>query len=560
MNRIKPLDAKVVALIAAGEVIHQPVNVVKELVENSLDAQAKNITIVLENSGLEKIEVIDDGRGIHPEDLPLALSPHATSKLQNLDDFALLETQGFRGEALASMTQVAAVTVASRQAANEAGFMIKSNETKVKPLGMPVGTRVIVESLFANTPVRQEFLQKSTTEVRKVLELINAIALAHPQVGFTLKHGDRTLLEYQANQSFIERTQTVFGPEDFSQMIPVNYQTETTTIIGFLSQPSLWTKRPGKQYLFVNKRPIKHAKLQKYLHTLITQEQVNKYYPLYNLQLNLSPQEIDVNIHPQKAKIDFYNLDQTQNHLDLALKPLITSRPVTYSSPQEMQLYVSDKTGSYRVHKFRRGLMREYTQTSQQTAHVTGEIQQLANLYLLAPTTNGLLMVDQHALHERLLFDDLKATYLDKQAQLAQDHLAVKLVFDLPPDETLLLEESLDSLKQLGITITPFSDTSYQITQVPAILGDHDILQLVKEILYAAAHDETLEVDSQTEALLASMACRMAVKAGDYLEPSKRVELVEQLLTEQHPGTCPHGRPVAIKISLSELERLFKRR
>jgi len=561
MKRVKKLSPEIITSIAAGEVIQRPVHVVKELIENSLDAQAKTITILLKNSGLEQIEVIDDGRGINPDDLVLALTPHATSKFEKLDDFQSLVTQGFRGEALSSIAVVAEVSLASRIQKEEAGRIIHSNISplNVKPHGMPKGTRVTVKNLFRELPVRQEYLQKSKSELRRIIEIVTTLALGNPEVGFELKHNDRLLFRYETGQSLIQRTEAIFGSKIFSQLLPVNFKSTDVKVTGFVSQPSLWTKQPTKQYIFVNRRPIKHTRLQKRLHQLINQVQANQLYPMYSLNIQILPQLVDVNIHPQKTTIDVYNFSKLATNLEEMVQPLLSQRPLTYSSAGEMYFQASDTHGIYKTHRFRRGLMNEYHKSSTQKPKITGEIQQMANLYLIAPTTDGLLLVDQHALHERLLFDEFKSMYKDKQSSLLKNKTAINLVFDFTPQEALALEDNLEDLAKMGLSIENFGKNSYKINSVPEILADHDILELIREVLDQSVNDQGLQVDSQTESLLASLACRTAVKAGDYLEPDFRQELINKLLNEKHPGTCPHGRPVAIRITLSELHKLFKR-
>lgn len=561
-SRIKPLAPEVVAAIAAGEVIQRPTHVVKELIENSLDAQATEVTLILKNSGLDLIEVIDNGLGVKKNDLPLAVKPHATSKIVSVDQLHQLTSHGFRGEALASIAQVSQVTVASRLKGDQSGHQILSDFGKtssVKPLGMPLGTRISVNQLFSKTPVRQQFIKNSSGELSSLMELITAIALGNPQIGFSVKHNQKQLLKVSSGQTLIERTESLFGTEVFSQMIPVEHNFEQLSLSGFISQPSLWNKRPTKQYLFINQRPVKHTQLQKLLHNIINQVQANNLYPMYSLHFQVPPEALDVNIHPQKLTVDLFKFEQIEYLVRTSITPLLEQRPLTYSSVGEIGYMVADDSGQYKSHRFRRGLMNEYHQTSNQKPQLKGEIQQLANLYLLAPTNTGLLLVDQHALHERLLYDDLKYTFLHQKSKLLKKMIPVNVVFDLSPSDKILLDQYKNDLEALGITVELFGNQSYKISRVPEIFADHDVVNLVKEVISQASQDKDLQVDSQTDALLASMACRMAVKAGDPLDMKTRQELIQKLLEGGHPGTCPHGRPVAISITMQELHKLFKR-
>ena len=562
MKPIKTLPKQVISSIAAGEVIQRPVDVIKELIENAIDATANQITIKLTDSGLEEIQIIDNGHGIPRDQLELALKPHTTSKLKEVIDLTQLKTHGFRGEALASISQVSKLTLSSRPQTQQSGYTIttiRNTSNSIKPIGMPQGTHLTVSELFSNSPVRKDFLKRSSNELRKITQTVTNFALAYPNIGFELSNNTKQLLKLKPNQSQIQRTKQILGSSIYSQLIPIDCSSESISITGFVSQPSLWTKIPTKQFLFINNRPVNHRQLQSFIRSSTQQLHVNKHQPIYSIHISLPPQAIDANIHPQKRTVEIFSFDQLKKDLHSALKPLLTQRPLTYSSINEIPYLVQDHAGKYKPHSFRRGLSEAHHQSTNQTPQIAGEIQQIANLYLLAPTTNGLLLIDQHALHERILYDQLHHTFESQKRTLLKQKVTINLVFDLDIDQQLLLEKHHSTLKKLAIHIEPFGDDSYKIDTIPKLFADHDVYQLVTDTLYQAENDKTLAVDTQTEALLASMACRMAIKAGDHISPQKRLELVEQLLSGKHTGTCPHGRPVSIRITINELNKLFKR-
>ncbi len=558
---IKKLNQKIIQTIAAGEVIQSPHNAIKELLDNSIDAESTQITISLTNAGLDQIQIIDNGHGISKKYLPLSVQPHTTSKLQKLSDFKTLTTQGFRGEALFSISQTGHLTIASKPKSQQAGYQIKlspKHPPHLQPIGIRPGTQITVDKLFHHHPVRKKYLSNSQSQLKKITDTITQIALANPHIAITLTHNQRQLLNLPS-QTHIQRTQSILGHQTFSQMIPLSYQDNHLTITGFVSQPSLWNKRPKNQFLFINNRPIKHKYLQQLIQQTTNSPQSNTLYPLYTLHLNIDPKHIDPNIHPQKQTIDLYTQDQIAVSIKKALTPILSQRPLTYSSTSQINFQTQDKTGQPKALKFRQGLSHLHHQASNQTPTLTGSIQQLANLYLLAPTTQGLLLIDQHALHERLLYDQLKHTYRSQKSKLTNQKLKISLAFDLDFSQTTLLQQNLSTFHQLGFDIQLFGENSFKINSIPKLFADHDIIQLITDILDQIQTGTKKDLDTQTDSIIASMACRLAVKAGDYLKPSTRKELVTQLLETNHAGTCPHGRPVSLFITTHELNHLFRR-
>lgn len=559
MKQVKPLADSVVAAIAAGEVIDRPVSVVKELVENALDAQATHITIDILNQGLDKIIITDNGSGIEPEDLPLIFTRYTTSKLTSVDELLHLASFGFRGEALFSIAQVANVTVSSRTANHPAGYSISApSPDKIEPVARPIGTRVVVKDLFYTSPVRLQHLESSAIEFKKIHEFACAMAVAFPQVHFVLTHNTKTLLDLPS-MGFSERVEQLIGESALNHLTTIYYADKDWQLRGLIGEAVKTRTFPAKQLLFVNGRLIKSSSI-KSLVTRAFQHRLGAHPDLsFMLLLTIPPHLLDVNIHPQKRKVAFFDPDQLERLLTEGISSVINLQPVSYpilGKPKVLRDATAKPFGAAL-----RQEMRSLYQPQAATTVITGQIQQLKDLYLLVPTNTGLYIVDQHALHERMIFEELKELYTHQNLSDHQLPLKPPLLIDVPVTKVSEFETKLEQFATFGFTIEPFGNTSFRITHAPSVFLDHDLVALLFE-LEEQLHTNTQDkiIDSQTEKILASMACRLAVKSGDTLTERKKREFIEQVLRSNHPGTCPHGRPVCIGFSFYELEKLFKRK
>lgn len=544
MRPIKPLNQEIIAAIAAGEVIQKPVDVVKELIDNALDAQASKIHIYLENSGLDLIQVSDNGHGMSAEDLNLALQPHTTSKIESLTDFAHLQTHGFRGEALYSIAQVAQVSIASRQPDQTHGFQITSLDPTTKPTGIDQGTQVQVSRLFNQAPVRNEFLQRSKTELTRIVSLITEYALANPQVSWKLDHQNRELLNLPSHPDLYARGKAVLGADLTNQLQPVNLNADGFLLNGLFGPAKVWHRRPGQQYLQINQKPVKHPSLNRWLLRFVNKNRVNQLYPTYILNIKLKPERVDFNIHPQKRQVEIFDLEQIQKQLTQILEPILVKSP--------------HSTQKFRYPEIKTLLENSPYQAIADSTDVedSQHIGQISRTYLCLSNPAGLILLDQHALHERLIFDQL-------HQQLTQDKLEtipVTQLIELNPTQVSLLETYQALLEKSGFSFSRFGDNTITLQQVPRLLQNSDLNQILIELLHDLQEiDSDQAISELIDQLLAEVACKSAIKAGEYLHQHQRRQLVDQFFQSDHSDTCPHGRPISLQLSLEELNKLFKR-
>lgn len=586
MSKIKILPPQVAAKIAAGEVVERPASVVKELIENSIDAQADQITIQLEQGGIGKIRVVDNGQGMDKDDLLKCFKQHGTSKISSAEDLNQVRSLGFRGEALYSITSVSKTTIQSKTGQERSGNQVVINGGKVErisPVGIPRGTQIIVENIFFNLPARKKFLKKERTELLQIINVVTKTGLAFPKIGFFLNHNQKTILDLPKNQTLAERVETLLGKALFPYLIPIEIDRPHFNLKGFIGKPQIARENRSKQYLFVNHRPVVNqvasAAVSKAYGSLIPP----KSHPLFILFINLPPQLVDVNIHPRKQEIKFINssfvfhtiyqavLNQLENS-NLTFKaesyPFITdSKKITTSLTDKQK---AEKKYSYSFKKTKRpknNLFLDQTKEEKlpweqsDIGEKTQEIIQIHNLYLISQTPNGLLIVDQHAAHERILYESLLKGFTKNKDKPLNQSLLIPLTLNLSLSETQLLTENLPVLKKIGFEIEEFGKNSFKITSVPHPLKDRDVKGIISEVLDDILEEKPIrDVDKKSLRLISYLACRSAIKAGDYLTLEQRENLLKQLGKTKTNYTCPHGRPAKIKIDLKELNKMFKRR
>nr|BAL57483.1 DNA mismatch repair protein MutL [uncultured Chloroflexota bacterium] len=574
---IRVLPPEVASQIAAGEVIERPVSVVKELIENALDAGAHQVQVRLLQAGRRLIEVVDDGCGIPPEELSLAVQRHATSKISCAEDLYSIHTLGFRGEALASIAAVSHLTITSRTAESEHGMRIRLEGGRVlgmESVGAPPGTLVRVEHLFYNLPARLKFLKTDLTERRAIDVLLSRYALAYPQVRFTLKEGENLLLQTAGDGDRRAILAALYGVEVARPLIEVQEEEGGLRLSGFISPPGITRSNRREIAFFVNGRwvqdvPLATALLQAY-HTLLM---VGR-YPLAFLFLEVPPQDVDVNVHPAKAEVRFREADRifsfvqravrralltgaTFPQLSPSLEPLPSSSTRPTSFPPEWEI----------AHQALPEPQLPHPQPAEPLSRALPAfsglpllrlIGQLANTYLLAEGPDGLYLIDQHAAHERILFEkflnELREKRLNSQALLSP------VVVTFPPHQATLLESQLPSLEHFGFEVIAFGPHTFQIRAIPALFATADPTAALRALVEDFEEDET-PLQQEQEARLAARICkRLAIKAGQDLSPAEQRALVEELERCQSPRTCPHGRPTMIHLSVDLLERQFGRK
>jgi DNA mismatch repair protein MutL len=582
---IRLLSSEVSSQIAAGEVVERPASVVKELTENALDAGAKNISISIEDAGRALIEVADDGHGIAADELELAAARHATSKLVQSEDLFHISTLGFRGEALASIGSVSQMTITSRVASAQEGACLKVEggiSGKVEKVGAPVGTVLRVENLFYNMPARLKFLKTDVTERRAIDALVTRYALAYPSVRFKVTDGKQSTLQTAGDGDRRAILAALYGVEVAKQMLEVMDAEDGLSLTGFISPTSLTRSNRKEITFFVNGRWVQEfslttALLQAY-HTLLM---VGR-YPLTALFLEIAPEDVDVNVHPTKAEVRFRSQDRIFSFVQRAArKALLAYTPVASVSPQLWG-------GARPVSTERREVGIDWSvahddelQVAGYKLQVEGEpssnvqpsnlqpstfndvpllrlIGQIGSTYIVAEGPDGLYLIDQHAAHERVLFEKLMAQH-DKKSIPSQALLSPEVV-TLPPQSAKALTSQLPFLNHFGFEVEEFGTNTFQVRAMPALFAGGDPSFALRALVEDFEEDEA-PLQAEVEAKLAARVCkRLAVKGGQTLTSEEQRALLNDLEACASPRTCPHGRPTMIHLSVDALERQFGRK
>lgn len=579
---IKILSDEVASQIAAGEVVERPASVVKELVENSIDAGAGFISVEIAAAGKDLIEVADDGCGIPADELPLAVARHATSKLVAAHELTQIATLGFRGEALASIGSVSRLTITSRTRNSDTGASLVVDggvAGKVRPLGAAAGTVIRVEGLFYNVPARLKFIKSDRTERRRIVELLNRYALAYPQVRFALKQDNRKNFQTSGNGDHKEILGRIYGSDIARQMIPVMAAYDELEISGFISPTSVTRSNRGGILFFVNGRPVQDAALTaSYVRAYHTLLMVGR-FPLGAVFLRMPPDNVDVNVHPAKSEVRFRNPDELFRGVGRAVRnALMAHTPV----PEISALHgnppwsAPDLSGIGRDPVQREidpawGMRADISSDNQQFPLVDHKqtplpevsmpllrlVGQVAATYLIAEGPDGLYLIDQHAAHERVLFERFLA---QQGKEIPAQQLLEPAAVELSQTDASLLEEQLPVLSGLGFHVEPFGQATFLVRAIPQLLAGMDPASAIQVIVEDFEEDETPLQDRIDAKLIARVCKRAAVKAGQVLSTEEQKQLLADLEQSQSPRTCPHGRPTMIHLSVDLLERQFGRK
>ena len=561
--RIHQLSSKIIAQIAAGEVVERPASVVKELVENSLDAGATQIKISLQQAGIDSIIVEDNGHGLTPEELELAVQAHTTSKISSLHDLQETLTFGFRGEALHSMAAVGELRIASRPLGASEGMEYATDKKELEPIGLPFGTRVTLLNLFADVPARRKFLGSHSQELKAVVAVINHLALAHPHVGFRVLHHKKQLLDFPPEQTLAEKF-FMITKLAAPQLIPIRYDFTHFHFSGLLGIPQAASTQRHHQYLMINQRPVTMPEISKQIKQIFGRLIEPKHFPVFNLNVQLPPSLVDANVHPRKQVVRFIQPATIQKLLDQVITEALAEfhTQIKYEVTASAGWQIADGNSSpYLAAESRAGL----TQLSEQMKKTTSvwkpkvselkEILQLDYTYLLVPTSHELLLFDQHAAHERILFEQYCSSFHSQALEIKQ----VQIPLILTTQEEMLLEEHQKTLEQIGFSVAK-QPTESLLTSIPTFIDPHRAAAAFSEVLADLNEEKPLtNIFSLAERTLAYLACHSAVQAGEYLAPEQRFELITKLLDTPNHSTCPHGRPTLVKITQHDLERMFKR-
>lgn len=589
---IQVLPPEVAAKIAAGEVVERPASVVKELIENSIDAGARRIRIEVRDGGRRLIRVSDDGCGIPAEEVPLAFTRHATSKLTSIEDLQRITTLGFRGEALASMAAVSRLTLVSCPAAGAgssplAGIQIQlegGRQVWLGPQGAPPGTTVTIENLFYNVPARLKFLKAPATEAGYIHRVVAAYALAYPEISFHLALDRREALHSSGNGRLRDVLIEVLGLDTAQNMVPLDEECAEASptgpgagirVSGYVGLPNLHRAQRDQLIFFVNRRWVQERSLavavaQAYQSLLPVGR-----HPVAVINIGLDPAEVDVNVHPTKSEVKFRDQAAVFSSLQRAVRRCVLD------AAQPPQIGVAGGTGVGRPpvgtgvlgrdfnqvegwqrpsqlgFEAQRTLGDETTWSVKQSIPALRVVGQLAQTYILAEGPDGLYLVDQHAAHERVLYEQLRSA-THELARVAQ-RLLKPVTLELSPGQVAVLEAHAEALSRLGIEIEHFGGYTYRLLSLPAVLQNEEPAAAIGDILAELAEDATPMARRSDERLLITVCKRAAVKAGRVLTMSEMQELIRHLEQCEAPRTCPHGRPTMVHLSTAQLAREFGR-
>jgi DNA mismatch repair protein MutL len=547
MGAIHILPLEITDRIAAGEVVERPASVVKELIENALDAGATAIAVEVTGGGVGLVRVSDNGCGMAQTDAPLALERFSTSKIHTLLDLGAIHTLGFRGEALAAIAAVARLTLLTRTADELEGTRVtaEGNEVSISPAASPVGCSVAVSDLFYNTPARRKFLKSLLRETELCQLTVVSYALAYPEVAFKLTVDGRERL-VAPPASLRERLSLAMGREAAGDMLPISWQAGDLRVQGLISSPAAGRSQRDRQYFFLNRRPIRSGLLAVMLERPYAGRLPPGRYPLAVVFIELDPALVDVNVHPRKAEVRFAQERSVYGAVSQAVGIALAPFPVQEMAPLGMPGWPFPETPSAPAMVGEAGVAYEMGRRAQ----VLGQVH---NAYIVARTFDGLVVVDQHAAHEAILTERLMAGSTPVL-------LSPPVRLDLTPRETEVLAAHLGVLTDLGLEAERFGGNSFLMRALPEPLVGQDVPSLLSRLVEELAAGRGLDSDALRGKLAEKAACQAAVKAGDLLTPDQQQALLDDLQSTWSPSVCPHGRPVLFALSIEEIERRFLRR
>ena len=585
MSKIKVMDEVLANKIAAGEVVEKTMNVVKELVENSIDAKSNEITIKLIDSGVKEIEVSDNGIGMDPDDAKIAFSRHATSKLTKLDDLFYIESLGFRGEALPSIASVSNVRLKTSD--GKTGTLITINggkDLKEERADLQQGTTITVSDLFYNTPVRLKYLKNLYTELAYIVEYINKMALSYPNIKFTLINNDKVLLKTDGSGDLLKVIYEIYGVDITKKMIPIDGENDDYYVHGFISYHEVTKGNRNSITTLVNGRVIKNNELNKCIvdcyHTYIHKDR----YPVIILNIDVDPILIDINIHPTKMDIKFSKMDTlkelvnkliTEKLENISLIPEVSVRD-NYSvsevsrqiNRKEEETPIEDTTKYEEIkldfevaeekQKYEEKIKEELPFEVEEEPKIKKmrPIGVIFKTYIVAENEDGMYLIDQHAAAERINYEKIMKQMKEKPVVI---DLLVPIRVELRKDEMLLAKERFESLKEYGFIIDEFGENTLLVRSHPAWIPEEKQEDIIRKLIDIVIDKGKLDFDQFIWRIAATTACRMSVMAGDYISEEEEEWILENIRYCENPFTCPHGRPSIITYTRYELEKLFKR-
>lgn len=611
---LRLLPANLINQIAAGEVIERPASALKELIENAIDAGATHIEVTALDGGKSYLSVTDDGKGMSAEDLTLAIERHATSKLPS-DDLFDIQFLGFRGEALPSIASVARMTITSRQKEHDEGWTISvagGIKEPIKPAGAPFGTKVEVRDLFFATPARLKFLRSTQSEIGAMKDVLMRLAMCHPEISFTLKDDKRTILSYTITDSLFKRIGIVMGKSFDENAVPIEAEHNDIKLHGFIGLPTYLRSTSTEQYLFVNGRSVRDKTLMGSIRAAYQGLIGHEGYPVVALFLTVPNTEVDVNVHPAKTEVRFKDAGTIRGLIIGSIKTALAesghrtsttigvgalgsaetstfygsfhspnrySRPTSFSKNTDRNIFSSealvlhniessieaqrpflDIENSYSVKNFEQPVLNTTPQPNQELSDFPPlglARAQLHETYIVSQTAEGIILVDQHAAHERLTYEKIRSSFNQK---LETQMLLIPEVIDVAEENIELLMNEKETFEKLGLIIEQFGLDAVIVRETPAILGETDIQKLVSDMIDTIKEfGKTTALEERVKNICAKMACHGSVRAGRRLNIEEMNALLREMEKCGTSGQCIHGRPTYIELKLKDIEHLFGR-
>jgi DNA mismatch repair protein MutL len=581
-KKIEVLPESLSKIIAAGEVIERPASALKELMENAIDAGSSEVIVELKAGGLQLVRVVDDGEGMAREDVPLALQRYATSKIKKAEDLYAIQTLGFRGEALPSIAQVSKMTLLTRTSHSLSGTKVicEGGEIKsISEIGCPIGTEVEVENIFYNIPVKRKFLKSIRSELRYAVNHFLRLSLSHPSISFKLIHDGRTLHEYPKSESPLVRIEAIFGKEIYLHLQPIGFEDGEIWISGFSSLPSFSKRNSEGIYFYVNQRFVKDRMIYKaildaYRHILPSNQ-----FPIVILFINISPSTVDVNVHPTKAEVKFKNPERIYQAVLAAIRMVVEGE--ASRSEERMSENGKKEKGIQRggqpfspiqdtlslpfsltrgkleeIFMVREGEEIKWDVEKKCPYLVLGQIQ---GTFILCEGEGNLIFIDQHAAHERILFEKFKKEY--ESRSMISEKLLLPILIELSVEESYILESSGEALKGIGFEIEPMGEKLFAIRSIPSFIDQKDSKEIVRGILDELSFLEKQGRGEETlHTIFVTLACHSAIRGNFLLRKEEMDKLVENLAPFHPTTTCPHGRPIFFILPLDQLKKQFKRK
>ncbi|MCK4670160.1 MAG: DNA mismatch repair endonuclease MutL [Nanoarchaeota archaeon] len=592
MGKIQELPIDLINKIAAGEVIERPASVVKELIENSIDAGAQNIIIEVKEGGKSFIRIQDDGSGMSSEDAELAIKKHTTSKIKTSGDLFRISSLGFRGEALASIAAVSRMEMLTKTQLDTEGLELEIENGEIKnkkPAGVPIGTTIKIYGLFYNTPARKKYMKDIPVEFSHIADVVTKYALAYQGIGFRLVHNGKDILFAPKTPDRLGNVVNIYGRELAKEMIPINKETENFKVRGFIGKPTINRADKSMIITFINHRYIRNQKINAAIVDAYANLLNTGRYPIVILNFEIPKEKIDVNVHPTKIEVRIEKEDIVCFEIKDAIKSELESislvpkadpaklvqsqipsslpqtdirnilrnkeallnqmeqfknRPIDVEQSTQKQLTLSEKEG----------IVITPITVENAAYNVIGRIHKT---YILVETMNGLRLIDQHAAHERIVYEEVLEKYSKNAVKVQELLQPVQLKLNIA--EHVLVKNNKEKLKEFGFTLDEISGNTLVLRTAPSILGKQQSPELFMDLVAELKKEKDKKISTITEDILARVACRRAVKAGDILEKVEMSTLVKQLMQCKQPHSCPHGRPTMIDFTIRDLEKSFNR-